>query len=140
MPPSLIQIRQYLEQQAQITPLLHQARRQEALLERVRRCLPEDLRQQCVAALAREDALILFASSPVWGSRLRFAAPGLLTSLGEHRALRVRVIPEAGTPAETPPVNRRISRETAALLLETANHLGDPALGATLRRLADLAT
>ena len=62
---------------------------QKALLENVRRLLPGDLADHCVAARKRDQQLILHADSPVWATRLRYNSPQLISLLQpSHPSLR----------------------------------------------------
>lgn len=140
MKSSLMQICQHMDNEACLAELLNNARGHRELLDRIRECMPGDLARQCVAALAKGDGVILFVSSPVWASRLRFVVPAALSRMGKSGSLRVRVMPKGGFDltdlTSRLPVPRLISCKTADLLRATANRVSDPELGNALRRLA----
>lgn len=115
---------------------------QRALLERVRRQLPEYLAPHCQAAVFEAGRLTLYAASPAWASRLRYLVGELKQGLGSDikglREVRVRVI-GAGIPTPTRPAPepiRPLSKQNRALLRETAEALRDRGLSDALRRLA----
>lgn len=112
----------------------------DALLSAVRQALPEPLAGHCVGAVSQDRQLVLFADSPLWATRLRYAAPILLEGLGAaargFREVRVRVmLPPAGSAPPAPPP-RALPAEVARLVEETAAGLEDRALGDALARLA----
>lgn len=124
--------------------LLAELRRNQEWLQRVCAQLPPPLDAHCLYARQEQETLTLFTDSPAWGARLRFFGPELLRRLGarhpEVRRIQVRVQPSQGPPREVRPAReegvRRFSAETAALLRETADHLGQTELADALRRLA----
>ena len=112
---------------------------QKALLGEVRGLLPDDLAPHCVAARTRQQQLVLYADSPAWATRLRFAAPqlpGLLRS--HHPALheaRVRLLISRGAPA---PRARKARHSNAAahIIQQTAMNTREPDLREALLRLS----
>jgi hypothetical protein len=85
------------------TPVLaglqREALRQRDWLQWVQRELPEDLATHVTGVTEQAGELVIFAESAVWGVRLRYAVPQLLTVIGEQRAniagVRIRVVPRA---------------------------------------------
>ncbi len=131
-------IGQFLQRRA-TQRLWARAREMDRLLTAVRRALPEPLGQHCVGALRQDRHLTLFADSPLWATRLRYAGPSLLEGLGAParglREVRVRVaLPQGGVPRITPGP-RPLSEEVARLIEETAAGLPDKELGEALGRL-----
>jgi hypothetical protein len=111
------------------------------LQRRIRRALEPDLRPHCLHATLEGGRLTLVSDSPVWASRLRFGAPGLMAALaGEGPAVsevRVRVAPQAaaGSGLATQPAVT-LSAGTVSHLLGAAESMEDPDLAAALRHLA----
>ena len=115
---------------------------QRALLEQVRRRLPEYLAPHCQAAVFDAGRLTLFAASPAWASRLRYLAGELKQGLGGDirglREVRIRVmgadiLPQ---PGPKPDPARPLSAQNREMLRATAEGLRDSGLRAALRRLA----
>jgi hypothetical protein len=83
------------------TPVLaglqREALRQHDWLQWVQRELPEELAGHVTGAVEQPGALVIFAESAVWGVRLRYAAPQLLTAVSAQQAnivaVRIRVAP-----------------------------------------------
>ncbi len=121
--------------------LLDRLSRNRELLAAVRALLPPDLAGHCVAALLDEGRLLLYADASAWASRLRFHSRELVRELARAGVptgkINVRVLIEA-QPRRSPPPRRvrRLSKKSAALIRQTAEHLPDPALAAALLRLA----
>ena len=115
---------------------------QRALLDQVRRRLPEYLAPNCRAAVFDAGRLTLYAASPAWASRLRYLAGELQKGLGRDirglREVRVRVLGADILPSRgpTPCPARPLSAQNREMLLATAEGLRDPSLRAALRRLA----
>ena len=89
------------------TPVLaglqREAARQHDWLQWVQRELPEELASHVTAVTEQPGALVIFAESAVWGVRLRYAAPQLLTAVTKQRAsiveVRIRVSPRGAAQA-----------------------------------------
>jgi hypothetical protein len=114
---------------------LEDIRAQTVLLEQVRERLPSALRPHCISARRDGDTLVVFADSAVWATRLRYEVGRVLIPLSV-RNLRVRVAPpspEAQQPKKARPV---LPASAAAVLAETAAYVADPALAASMMRLA----
>jgi hypothetical protein len=83
------------------TPVLaglqREALRQRDWLQWVQRELPEELAGHVTGVAEQPGALVIFAESAVWGVRLRYAAPQLLTAASAQQAnivaVRIRVVP-----------------------------------------------
>ncbi len=73
------------------------ALRQGDWLQWVQRELPEELAGHVTGASEQAGELVIFAESAVWGVRLRYAAPQLLSVIGRQQpsitGVRVRVVP-----------------------------------------------
>jgi hypothetical protein len=135
-------LRRLAEQDA-LGAILNAVERQRLLLAAVQARLAPPLDQHCRYADLEKGRLTLVTDSSVWGARLRFLAPELITSLrethGEIKECRVRVQPTClPTPslAQAHPVIR-MSPAAANLLLAAAEAQGETELGLALRRLAE---
>jgi hypothetical protein len=88
------------------TPVLaglqREALRQHDWLQWVQRELPAQLASHVTGVTEQAGALVIFAESAVWGVRLRYAAPQLLTAVSAQQAnivaLRIRVAPRGAAP------------------------------------------
>ncbi len=114
--------------------------RQQQLLSRVQNALPAQMAPHCRAVAVKHQHLIIFADSPVWASRFRYAARQLAAKLPcselKIRDIRVAVHLEYGAarrPARQP---RALSPANGRLLQAVAEDTDDPALRASLRRLS----
>ena len=112
---------------------------QKALLAAVRRLLPGQLADHCIAARQRGPQLVLHVDSPVWATRLRFLAPGLLELLrAEYPTLldiRVKLLVARARPRAQPRPARR-SDVGAEIIHESAADTKHPALRKALERLS----
>ncbi len=135
-------------------PLQRLARHVERLKQldaKVRKHLPAPLRDHCRVANLREQALVLQADSPVWGTLLRYQVPALLERLRTREGLpglariQVKTAPQApachgpDTPsrrATAPLLPLRMTPRTAALIASLAEGIEDPDLRQSLQRLA----
>jgi hypothetical protein len=124
------------------TQLLSRARELMALDKRLHKLIPVPLNEHCSTLTVSGTTLILAADSPVWAARLRFHASGLVKQLADYprldiRAVRVRVKPLVRL---SPPGKRHtmpaLTSRGAALLIQTAQSVSDPALKTGLLRLA----
>jgi len=134
-----VSIRKFLEAEGPLARWLQKARGQQRLLQQVRRLLPDDLAGRCMAAVRDADRLVLFAPSPVWANRLRFAAPAALSALPGVREIRVRVMPPGPVSAPVRPLEahpRRLSPDSAEAISAAADAVSDPGLSEALQRLA----
>jgi hypothetical protein len=135
-----VPLRSFLESNRRFGNLLSRIRASQRTLEHVRHLLPTELAPHLTAALREGDRLVLFAASPVWASRLRFAVPVLRASLDAPiRDVRIRTAPERGI---APTRNRRslqvslLSPQSADQIRQIATAIADPQLSQALRRLA----
>lgn len=88
------------------TPVLaglqREALRQRDWLQWVRRELPAELAPHVTGVTEQAGALVIFAESAVWGVRLRYAVPQLLTVISTQQAsiiaVRIRVAPPGAAP------------------------------------------
>lgn len=134
-------ISRFLHRNHRLHPILARIDNDRRLLEAVRTAVPDGLKEHCVHAAVQGDALILFTTSPVWATRLRFAAPDLIQSipgLSPDTRLTVRIATGSNIPrpGPHPPKASRLSPETRHHLLQAADGLADADLAAALRRLA----
>jgi hypothetical protein len=139
-PQALIEI---LKAGARTTGLLQQAQENSRRTEQLRELLPGPIALHLRATSWDRGRLVLFADSPVWASRLRFASPALLRVLSGVRDIRVRVLPASGSepdPCISSAHRPRLSATTAQTIRRAAAGVDDPALRTALSRLADRAT
>ena len=135
-------LRSLMESSRHLRTLLERLREDDTLTARVRGLLPPDLAAHLAGAQERDGRLVLLARSPVWASRLRYAAAGLSRGMGRRSGLgaevRVRVLPLALPPQGRRPPRRMppMSATTAGYVRAIAGAVADPQLGAALRRLA----
>ncbi len=132
-------VRLILESNEGFAKLLQRVRENRRNAERVRRLLPPDLAGHLSAALFEESRLVLLTTSPVWASRLRFAAPGLRTSLNLAGQIRVKVLPTSGTaraPLHDRPSARTLSAHSAEQIRTIAAAVSDSQLSQALLNLA----
>jgi hypothetical protein len=142
MPEKAIHISSFLRRNQSVSGLLAGVERDARLLEAVRRALGGDLGPHCLHAVIEGGRLGLSTDSPVWASRLRFAAPVLVEALraqGTAAAeVRLRVVPGSVPRRQTGTggAQIRLSEATVTHLREAAASTDDPALAAALLRLA----
>ena len=130
-----------LKQSDSTTALLSRAREQCILRDRVAAELEPDLRTHLIAALDKEQVLVLYVDSSAWASRIRFVTRILrakLTKAGMcFDKIKVRVqlqsLPQQA-PNKTP--KRGLSNANAAVIRQLADCIDDQSLGGALRRLA----
>lgn len=112
---------------------------QKALLENVRRLLPADLAGHCVAAQKRDQQLVLHADSPVWATRLRYAAPQLLSLLKSSqpslRGIKVKLVLNRSVSRRKLP-GARHSDFAAAIIHDSAQDTKQGQLREALERLS----
>lgn len=133
----------HLGDQDALGAILSRVARQRLLLAAVQARLAPPLDQHCRYAALENGRLTLVTDSPVWGARLRFLAPELLSYLrdtqGEIKECRVRVQPSGLLSRPREPTERLVSMSpaTASLLLAAADAHAGTELGLALRRLAE---
>lgn len=112
---------------------------QKALLENVRRLLPKDLANHCVAAQKRDQQLILHADSPVWATRLRYNTPQLLDLMKPShptlRQVKVKLVLPQSVSRRTLPGPHH-SDFAAAIIHDSAEDTKHPQLREALERLS----
>ncbi len=113
--------------------------RQQQLLFRVQNALPAQMAPHCRAVALKRQHLIIFADSPVWASRFRYAARQLAAKLPRTgpkiRDIRVAVHLEQGVPRRPRRRPLTLSPANGRLLQAVAQEMDDPALRAALHRL-----
>jgi len=127
---------------APLQRLQNEIAEQQRLLRRVRSLLPGNVREHCVAAVGSAEGITLYSDSPVWASRLRFLAKGILDALQRQdhpaRQLRTKVLiaSDRGSGARKRRRMEPLSPETSRMLADVAATLDDPGLRSALGRLA----
>jgi hypothetical protein len=139
MAHSLKSVRRLLKDKPTLKILELEISAQKALLAEVRRLLPDDLAEHCLAARLRERQLILHTDSPVWATRLRFFATNLISLLQPDYSTvtEIRIKPlikrsEPAVPAHPP----RHSDVGAAIVADSALDTAHPPLREALERLS----
>jgi len=114
--------------------------KQQALLQAVRGQLPSPLDQHCLYARISGKLLIIHTDSPVWNARLRFHGPQLIRAMQQQaphlRQLKINI----HIDSTVKPTKRRqikLSKTSAAQILDAADSIDDPQLQAALRRLGN---
>ncbi len=134
-----LRLSDYLQSGKTFAALQAQARQHEALLLRVRGLLPAPLDLHCLAVAMKERQLLIYADSPAWASRLRYLSRDLLNRLRQDGLvvvkITVRVIIERHPHIPKQYHARHLSGKNAELILQMADDITDPELGAALRRL-----
>jgi hypothetical protein len=131
----------FLQTDPAIRKLLSRSAQQNSLLHHVRRLLPQPLGEHCLAAVQKGDSLVLYADTSAWASRLRFLSRNLIREFQRRdqagiKQITVRIfIPDRARKLK-PRSKALLSKENAQLLQQTAESIGDPALGAALIRLS----
>lgn len=139
MARSLKSVRHLLKDKPTLKVLELEISAQKALLAEIRRLLPGDLADHCVAARLRGPQLVLHADAAVWATRLRFLAAQLLDLLRpEHPSLneiRVKLLIPRSARSRPAGVARR-SDEAAAIIHDCAADTKHPPLREALERLS----
>lgn len=122
--------------------LLEQRQQERDLLSIVRAQLPESMREHCLDVGISGSRLTLYVDSPAWATRARFLTTELLAAVQRSQPLdevriQMRVGGSDAPVTERPAVPQRmLSAATVAHLLDTAEHMKDPDLQRTFRRMA----
>jgi hypothetical protein len=140
MSNKLRSINSVLRSETALTKFHARSREHSALLQQVRRLLPSPLDQHCLAAVLRDQRLILFTDSSAWASRLRYFSRDLVFELQQER-LKVTKASIHILAADRQKKRKRrhilrISQKNAQLLRQIADDTSDPALSDALRRLS----
>lgn len=140
MPKKPQTVRDILDGSATAADLLSQVRKQSDLLASVSRELGPPLSEHLVAALMHDKQLLLYTSSSVWASRLRFSSRTLRERLARQGVIiskvtvRITLPRIARRPGRSP--ERQLSRENSLLIETIAENIDDAGLRAALRRLS----
>ena len=119
--------------------LLRKAGQLEKLQLQLHQCLPASLAPHVQLANLRDGRLLLTADSAVWASKLRYLSVDLLQQLNaagwpcQHIDIKVATV---YAPPSAIKIKRVISEPAKRLLLQTAGHIDDPRLAASLEKLA----
>ncbi len=132
-------IRHLLKDRPLLSRLDHEIGQQQAVLEQVRQCLPDELARHCLGARLAARQLVLHTDSPVWASRLRYQAKQLQSLL--HRTypelseVKVRLL----IADKNRPQRRSVARHSnraAEIVRDSAADTGSAPLKAALLRLS----
>jgi hypothetical protein len=111
----------------------------DALLQRVRRALPDEIAPHCTGAALEGQVLRLLADSAAWATRLRYLGRELARALRADgialSVVEVRVLPPDARRERTRRRGARPSGDAARCVEQTAEGVDDPALRAALLRL-----
>lgn len=134
-------LNEFLSRSSRETGIQQRLEEHAQLLQRVRSLLPPPLDHHCLAAVLKDERLLLYTDTSAWASRMRFHSRELTRDLiAKHVPIKKISIRVMIQPADRPRKARgmrRLSSENAALIRETADDLSDPGLKAALQRLAD---
>jgi len=125
-----------------LSQLSNQLQLNEQLLAQIKTLLPKELSLHVSVAVIQDNHLVLWTTSPVWSSKLRFIAPSLRKAFPHVENIRIAVLPQeqaVSITSELPPV-RNLASKNALLLLELAERISNKNLKATLMRLATHST
>ncbi|MEY6431725.1 DciA family protein [Thioalkalicoccus limnaeus] len=132
----------FLQSNAAIEAGMDASRRDQAVLTKVLKVLPQPLRAHCQRVVIKPDKVVLYTNSAVWATPLRFLAPEIVRAVGtlkpDIQSCQVRVRPQADNEREThrEPRRRRLSSHAAGHLIAAAQSMTDPGLAAAFHRLA----
>jgi|GEM_PF-570966 len=136
-------VRGFLRNSTATASLLDEIKRQDNLLEQVRRAIPAAIRSHCKQASIQNARLTLLVDSPAWVARLKLHSPQLLDALANTREhctaceCRVRVMPEQPAIAnKNLAQGAPFSPNAARHLLQAAECVTSPELAESLKRLA----
>ncbi|MES9855854.1 MAG: DciA family protein [Sedimenticola sp.] len=141
MKKSLRSLAECLNSGSAIPALLLRSREQLQMLQQVRLMLPESLREHCVGVVKNTSRLLIYADSSAWAGRIRFITGDLTAKLNksglavERIAIRVLLTPKRPRDIKSQQL-RRLSADSASLIVETAETIDDPELQAAMKRLA----
>lgn len=131
-----------MDDDSQVAHLVTRTQQIRYFTRTVKQLLGKSLSEHCQTAIFHQDTLILLTNSPVWATRLRFHAPGLLTQLQglqdwqSLKTIKIKVCPDNRAP-QTPPQRRCPLSATAANCVSSlAKAIEDDALRHALERLA----
>jgi len=138
---SLRSARTCLARSATLRRIQSQLEDQQALLARVRACLPPGLAPHCQVSVLTGDRLSLYTESPAWASRLRYMQREITAQLTQQgfpiRELRVRINIADSQPAFREQwQSQPLSAANAKLLRSIASGVTDPDLRRALERLS----
>jgi len=133
-------ITDFLAGKTPLNTLLSQDRANNEILEQVRKKLPATLAAHCLAALLRDQQLVIYVESSTWSSKLRFLSRNLCRDLQSDgfpvTKITARVFLK-NRPAKKPKHTvRKLTSDNASLLNQTAETIADPELSAALKRLS----
>jgi hypothetical protein len=135
-------LKNYLQNCTEFATILANMQQNSSILELVQGLLPPPLNEHCVGLVAKNDQLILFASSSAWASRMRFLSPELITKLKNNNIyinkISVKVMVDLLERKSHPKHGgaQPLSTKSADLVQRVADHTPDPDLQAALRRLS----
>ncbi|OOZ37297.1 DciA family protein [Solemya velesiana gill symbiont] len=133
-------ISEFLRTDPKIRELLSKNRTQQQLLDKVRSLLPPPLDLHCLGLVHEEQRLLIYTDSSAWASRLRFFSKDLNTQLRQLgigvEKITIRVMLGNNPKKTRRHTPRKLSRNNADLVRETAEAISDPDLSAALKRLS----
>lgn len=119
--------------------VLQKAQRLQQMQTQLSQLLPADLAPHVTLTNLRGSLLLLSADSNAWAMRLRYLCPDLLAQLRQKGWPCQRIDIKVATgyaPPPAPTVQRKLSPTARQLLRQTAQHLDNPELAASLKKLA----
>ncbi|MBD3609325.1 MAG: DUF721 domain-containing protein [Gammaproteobacteria bacterium] len=138
------QINTLLSKLKQTSHMFKQIEHEKRLTQNLRALLPSPLAENCQAGGIKNDTLIIFTTSAVWASKLRYLIPTLLADFSEHpkfqqvTEINIKINQSTKQP-ETKGANKNrltLSMESAELIRQTAESIHDPELRESLLKLS----
>ncbi|GAB4358141.1 MAG: hypothetical protein Kow006_26450 [Gammaproteobacteria bacterium] len=126
---------------APLGAVLHRVRQQRDLLERLRSLAPRELGEHISHAEVRHGELLIYVDTSAWATRARYFGPQIIAGLNRTgirgiNGVKIRVLPEPGTPSGGRRRSIALSTESAALIESTARALANGDLRDSLLRLS----
>jgi hypothetical protein len=134
-------VRKILGERSSLSSLERRLTGYEQLCLKVKAALPPPLDQQLKATVLQSGVLSLFTASPVWASRMRYAAPRLTEQLKKEglivERVRTRILPNQITRKRRYNSSTlSLSRDNREILRRTAAAISDPELSGALLKLS----
>ncbi len=132
-----------LRQQESQLQVLQQAKQLRAITQALHEQLPESAHPHCQVCYLNASHLILSIDNSAWATRIRYSIPQLQQTLiaqgliHTKQVIRIKMIPAQNknqTSQLPPPL--LLSKDNAALLIETAESMSDEMLKKALLKLA----
>lgn len=123
-----------------LATLASELEKQGALLQRLRKQLPDFLGQHCIHCIHKSGKLVVYVDSAAFATQMRFHTPALLPAIREatglaFTSLQIRTILHRESTPSDPPVNIAARRKAGHHVLSVAEDHPDGDIQAALWRL-----